>query len=156
VRVQSKLRLAASEDVDVLLGLCEQFYRHFEYRFEPLSHRAMIERFVSDSNLGSMWLLESSDDEGAKAIGYVALTYGFSFEFGGRDAFVDELFVAPTFRGTGVGTAALKELQQRATSLGLVGIHLQTEHYNVDARKLYESLGFSDLKRSIQTWLVRS
>jgi GNAT superfamily N-acetyltransferase len=146
------LRRATVADVETLLPLCEQFYRHFEYAFDNGRHLAMIKRFLTDDHFGTFWLIVAD----SVTVGYVALTNGFSFEFGGVDAFVDELFVVPSHRGAGVGGSALTQLQQLADSLGLVAIHLQTEHYNVSARRLYESLGFKDLKRSIQTWLAKS
>jgi len=147
-------RLATVDDLDDVTAMMRKFYAHFGYAFrEPgasaaPSQRDLIERFVTTPHLGSFWLIEV---DGAPA-GYAALTYGFSFEFGGRDAFVDELFVDEAVRGRGAGATALQQLQARASALGLVAIHLQTEAYNPRAKRLYESVGFVDLKRSTLTW----
>jgi ribosomal protein S18 acetylase RimI-like enzyme len=146
----ASLRRATVDDIDILLTLGEQFYRHFEYSFDIGKHIAILKRFLSHDGFGTAWLILAN----GSAVGYVMLTNGFSFEFGGVDAFVDELFVAPSHRSIGLGSRALTQLQQLAPSLGLVAIHLQTEHYNAGARRLYESSGFKDLKRSTQTWLV--
>jgi ribosomal protein S18 acetylase RimI-like enzyme len=140
-------RAAGADDVDTVHALAKQFYAHFNYVFTP-RHRELIKGFIATPYLGSLWLIESNQS----VVGYAALTYGFSFEFGGRDAFVDELFVLDTCRGKGVGAAALQQLQSMATSLGLIAIHLQTESYNQRAKRLYESVGFNDLGRATLTW----
>lgn len=144
-----RLRPAAAPDLPTLLPLMAQFYAHFRYAFEPTKHERVVRRFLEDPNLGSMWLIEAD----AATVGYVALPYGYTFEFGGRDGWVDELFVVESHRNLGLGGWALTELQRRAGELGLVAIHLQTEHYNERAKKLYESLGFKNLQRSTLTWL---
>ncbi len=127
----------------------EQFYGHFQYVFERANHERIVTRFLDDPHLGSIWLIEIDEIP----VGYVALPYSYTFEFGGRDAWVDELFVTETHRNLGLGGWALTELQRRVPDLGLVAIHLQTEQYNERAKKLYESLGFKNLQRSTLTWL---
>lgn len=147
-----RLRPASPTDLPVLLPLMAQFYAHFQYRFESARHEAVARRFLTDPNLGSLWLIEVD----SAPVGYVAVPYGYTFEFGGRDGWVDELFVVESHRSLGLGGWALAELQRRADELGLVAIHLQTEHYNERAKKLYESLGFRNLQRSTLTWLNQS
>lgn len=149
--MNSSLRLATLTDLPTLLPLMEQFYGHFQYAFERENHERIVARFLGEPHLGSIWLIGFDDEN----VGYVALPYSYTFEFGGRDAWVDELFVAETHRNLGLGGWALTELQRRAPDLGLVAIHLQTEHYNERAKKLYESLGFRNLQRSTLTWLNR-
>jgi hypothetical protein len=38
---------------------------------------------------------------GGRIVGYLAVCLGYSIELGGKDGFVDELFVAPGSRGQG-------------------------------------------------------
>jgi GNAT superfamily N-acetyltransferase len=45
-------------------------------------------------------------------LGYIVLAFGFSFETGGRNAFIDELYVAPEHRGKGIARRA-RELSAR-------------------------------------------
>ena len=142
------LRAATRDDLSMIEDLMRQFYSHFKYHFREPGQRQLIERFISTEHLGSMWLIEAAQ----RTVGYAAMTYGYSFEFGGRDAFVDELFVIPELRGQGHGAAALLALQARAAELGLIAIHLQTESYNQRAKRMYESVGFTDLSRSTLTW----
>ena len=49
--------------------------------------------------LGRAWLIE----EAGQTIGYAVLGLGFGIEYGGADAFVDDLYLVPTARGRGLG-----------------------------------------------------
>ncbi len=143
------LQRANLKDTRELMDLVAQFYAHFGYPFEAIQHRKLVEHFLTHEHLGSIWLLQTEE----KSIGYLALTYGFTFEFGGRDAFVDEFFIAEPYRNAGFGRLALREIQGKMETLGLKALHLQTENYNERAKALYESLGFEDFKRATLTYL---
>jgi GNAT superfamily N-acetyltransferase len=93
---------------------------------------------LEDPTLGRVWLIE---DHGSVA-GYLALCFGYSIEFGGRDAFVDELYLLESRRGRGLGKAALEAAAREAATLGVVALHLEVGTENAKARKLYESVGF--------------
>ncbi len=67
----------------------EAFYAIDDYVFEEAAARVNVQKFINDEHLGRLWLLKLEDE----AIGYLALTFGFSFEYGGRDAFIDELYL---------------------------------------------------------------
>ncbi|GAA4017791.1 hypothetical protein GCM10022408_34310 [Hymenobacter fastidiosus] len=142
------LRPVAPPDLATLLPLMADFYQHFGYPYDPAAQRAVAADFLTHPDWGTLYLLE----DGGQTVGYVALTYGFSFELRGRFGLVDELYVTPAARGRGGGRAVLLALQQQARAGGLVALHLQTEPGNPRARQLYESLGFADDGRRNLTW----
>ena len=47
-------------------------------------------------------------------VGYVVVTLGFSLESGGRDGFIDELYIAPAARGRGIGAKVLALVEREA------------------------------------------
>jgi ribosomal protein S18 acetylase RimI-like enzyme len=143
------LKKATLEEIDPLLGLMAQFYEHFNYPFELEKHRKVVLSFLSNEYLGSIWLIQSEQ----KFVGYLALTYGFTFEFGGRDAFIDEFFITEKYRNEGLGRNTLLIIQNKMTELDLSAIHLQTEKHNQSAKKLYQNLGFVDFERISLTFL---
>ncbi len=51
--------------------------------------RGALEVLVGDETLGRVWVICAA----GAAIGYVVLTLGYSLEYGGRDACIDELYV---------------------------------------------------------------
>jgi len=91
-----------------------------------------------DGSAGRIWTIERANE----TIGYVAVCLGYSIELGGRDAFVDEIWVTPSERGRGVGEAALHEAEREARTLGVRALHLEVDEDNAAARRLYERLGF--------------
>jgi len=99
---------------------------------------------------GRIWTLVVS----GKPVGYIVLTLGFSFEFHGTDAFIDELYVAPEFRGRGFGRRAVQHLEAEARKLGVNALHLEVDRGNDAAFELYLRTGFEDHNRFLMTkWL---
>ncbi|MET0285464.1 MAG: GNAT family N-acetyltransferase, partial [Polyangiales bacterium] len=78
----------------------------------------------------------------ARCAGYLAITIGYSIEVGGRDAFVDELYVEDWARGQGIGTRALAFAEGVCAELRVKRLCMEVEHENPRARRLYEKLGF--------------
>jgi GNAT superfamily N-acetyltransferase len=90
----------------------------------------------------------------ARAVGYAAATLGFSFEYRGREAFVDELFIAEGHRGRGLGRQALELAETYCRDMGVNAIHLEVERHREPALELYRRRGFEDHGRYLLTkWL---
>ena len=70
-------------------------------------------------------------------MGYLVVAFGYSLEFRGRDAFVDELYVAPTHRGRGLGREALRVAEPCCLEAGVRALHLEVRPGNARARGLY-------------------
>ncbi|SMB99490.1 GCN5-related N-acetyltransferase [Hymenobacter roseosalivarius DSM 11622] len=143
------LRPVTPASLATLLPLMAAFYQHFGYDHDTAAQQTLVAEFVAHPEWGALYLL----DDAGQAVGYVALTYGFTFERGGRYALVDELYVKDTVRGRGVGRAALQLLQHQARAAGLVALYLQTEPDNTRAQQLYESVGFVNDGRRNLAWL---
>jgi ribosomal protein S18 acetylase RimI-like enzyme len=78
-----------------------------------------------------------------------------SLEFGGRDAFIDELYVRPAYRGQGIGTKVLKFADEVCRSAGVQALHLEVERKNVKAQTFYRKVGFQDHDRYLMTrWIA--
>jgi ribosomal protein S18 acetylase RimI-like enzyme len=77
-------------------------------------------------------------------IGYIVITFGWSVEFGGLDAIIDELYVRPGVRGRGIASEALIALPRALSQGGLRAIHLEVDRNNPAAVKLYRRAGFKE------------
>jgi len=75
-------------------------------------------------------------------IGYVIITFGWSVEFGGLDAIIDELYIRPGVRGRGIASEALIALPRALAGGGLRSVHLEVDRSNAAAIKLYRRAGF--------------
>jgi ribosomal protein S18 acetylase RimI-like enzyme len=145
--VTAGLEIAGPEDAETLLGLMERFYAEERYPFDREKARAALEPFLAVPSLGRTWLFR----DGATAVGYFVLTLGWSLEYGGRDAFVDEIFVSPSHRGRGLGRRALDAIAEACLELGVRALHLEVEKDNVRASELYRKWGFEDSHRRLMT-----
>jgi ribosomal protein S18 acetylase RimI-like enzyme len=114
--------------------------------------RGALRKFLANSELGRVWLIL----EQQKSAGYVVLTLGFSFEYHGREAFIDELYIEPECRRKGLGRQAMKFVAGRAREMGVHAIHLEVDHGNEPALELYRRESYEDHGRYLMTkWLVK-
>jgi GNAT superfamily N-acetyltransferase len=137
------LRIATESDLDLL-----RMYVRAYHEFEGIAHRdgdpaAALRPLLGRSPLGRLWLICL----GPPPIGYAAICFGYTIEFSGRDAFVDELFIVPEQRGKGYGKAVLALLKSEAASLGVKALHLEVARTNEGAQRLYRSAGFVPRER---------
>src|SRR5579859_6351295 len=102
-------------------------------QFDESAARKTFRQFLSLPGFGRVWLL----CEGNSPIGYIILTIGFSFEFHGHDAFIDELYIEAAFRRRGYGRAAVSFLEKEASKLGVNAVHLEVDRGNDPAFELY-------------------
>jgi ribosomal protein S18 acetylase RimI-like enzyme len=80
-----------------------------------------------------------------RAAGYALIISFWSNELGGDVCNIDELFVAPEYRGRGLATALFEQLSDRGQSLWPVrpaALALEVTPQNERARTLYERMGF--------------
>jgi len=62
---------------------------------------------------------------------------------GGRCAEIESVHVRPDHRGSGIGTALLRDAIERARALGCYRVQLTSNTRREEAHRFYERLGFS-------------
>ncbi|MEK0082484.1 GNAT family N-acetyltransferase [Benzoatithermus flavus] len=108
----------------------------------PLDERgaAAVAMIARGHPLARAWLIR---DGAGPVVGYAVLGLGFGIEYGGPDAFVDELYLVPAARGRGIGSAVMTRLEEEARALGLKALFLVVDPENVPARTVYDRRGFA-------------
>lgn len=143
-----QVRRAVPSDAAALAPLIEQLHEHEGIPMGPHVDAALA-RLLADPGLGFAVVALDPD-----VVGYAVVGFGFSLEFAGRDAFVDEAFVQPARRGSGLGSLLVAAVEAECQVLGIRAVHLEVDHANGDARRLYERLGYASHKRHLLTkWL---
>ena len=148
------IRAATPEDEPELLRMMRLLAEQEpgKIQFDEAAARASFRKFLSLPAFGGVWML----CEGNKAVGYIVLTVGFSFEFHGHDAFIDELYVDTGYRRRGYGRKAVTFIEERAREMGVNAIHLEVDRGNDSAFELYRRAGYADHDRFLMTkWLKR-
>ena len=139
-----KLKLASLEDTGALLPLMRAYHEFEGIDATNAERLATIETLLAgQENFGQVWLSETD----AGTVGYIALCYGYSIEFGGKDAFVDEFFVVEAERGRGLGRMALERVKAEAAKAGIKALHLEVARGNTLARNFYGNMGFQSRER---------
>jgi GNAT superfamily N-acetyltransferase len=142
---------AGPADLERLLPLVARFTATQGYPFDAAGSRAALAELLARPELGRAYHVVS----GEETIGYAVLCFGWSIEWGGRDAFVDELYLEPAWRGRGLGRAALRALLDEARAAGVRAVHLEVEAGNEAGQALYRSEGFEGKDRSMLTRPLR-
>ena len=137
-------------DIENIIQLMGEFYRIDNYPFDIEISRELFNQFLTDENLGKAWLILHKNE----IVGYVILTYVFSFEYQGKIAFLDELYIRENARGKGIGKETIAFIQQEAAKLSLKIIYLEVETHNDAAQKLYIANDFAIHKRKIMKYIV--
>ncbi len=141
------MRKASTDDVQRLVALMAEFYAEAGY---PVNHRRASEAFtalLADDRLGYAWFIQADSQD----VGYVVVTLGYSMEYGGLDAVVDDLFVQPAYRGAGLATAALAEVREFCADRGVRAMHLEVARDNMPAQAVYRRVGFASTDRQLLT-----
>jgi len=113
--------------------------------------RQAMAGLLADDRLGSVWIIRRD----GTGIGYAVLAYLHSIEFGGRCAFLDELFIAREHRSVGIGGVTLRLLEVEATTLGVRVLLLEASPENERANRLYRSAGFEPRKYRLLSKCVK-
>ncbi|MBX2841198.1 MAG: GNAT family N-acetyltransferase [Flammeovirgaceae bacterium] len=142
-----KFRLAKTDDIEVILQMMKTFYEIDHYPFDYQQSLENLNQFISNDNFGKLWLLE----ENHKVIGYLVFSFSFSFEFGGRDAFIDEFFILESCRGRGLGRKMLDFSLKQAKDLDIKAVHLEVEKHNIRGNRLYRNYDFQEHDRYMMT-----
>jgi ribosomal protein S18 acetylase RimI-like enzyme len=151
------IRLADQSDIEVIVSYSRQLNEDDpsftgEVVFDEQAVRRAVAAFLANPSLGQAWLI--LDDQ--TPIGYVIITLGYSLEYHGRDAFIDELFIEAGHRGQGIGSQVMKFVETACQELGINALHLEVERANTAAQDLYRKFGFADHDRILMTkWISR-
>ncbi|TDE06338.1 GNAT family N-acetyltransferase [Flavobacterium hiemivividum] len=141
----------AHSDIDTIVDLMQQFYAIDNYPIDIKISKSLFIEFLANEKLGNAWLILSENE----IIGYVILTYIFSFEYQGKIAFLDELYLTEKARGKGVGSKSIAFVLEESKKKELKLIYLEIENHNQNAQKLYLASGFELHNRKLMAYKTR-
>ena len=75
------------------------YYAFDGHGFDEQKAGVALTTLLRDRNLGRVWLIL----DGEVPVGYIVICFSYSLEWLGRDAFVDEFYLLPEYRGHGWG-----------------------------------------------------
>ncbi len=133
-----ELRALDTDSLSLVLPLIADYHAFEAFDSTAAEREAAVRKLLDNPEFGTIWLIYCD----AELAGYIALCRGFSIEFNGFDAFVDEFFLAEPFRGRGLGARVLQQIRSEARARDINALHLEVARDNPAAQRLYHKAGF--------------
>lgn len=137
-------------NINAITQMMSDFYAIDNYPINIEVSKKLFQEFIHNENLGKAWLILEEDE----IVGYVILTFVFSFEYGGKIAFIDELYLKESARGKGIGNKTIKFIKSESTKLSLKLLYLEVENHNEKAQKLYLAHDFAIHNRKLLKYKI--
>ncbi len=137
------VRTAQLDDVPALLAMMRDFNRSEGIAWSQDTGEAALRHLLRSPDLGLVGVATLD----AVAVAYFVICFSFDLEWSGRDAFLTELYVAPSQRGRGAGSRLLAEAERLARGQGVRALHLAVRPENASALRVYRTAGFADSGR---------
>lgn len=135
------------KDSQAILDMMADFNAIDNYPFDRQKCLENLDILILNKHLGRIWMIQAED----ALAGYIVLTFGFSFEYKGRMAMIDEFYIIENYRNLGIGRKTMEFMQEKAAELGVRTILLEVENHNEKAKRLYFKQGYSGKDRSLLT-----
>jgi len=133
---EPSFRAAEEADANTLLSFMREYYAFDGHGFDEEKARAALIGLLRDPNLGQVWLIEDTGNP----VGYIVICFGYSLEWLGRDAFIDEFYLSDEYRGRGWGRKTMAFVERAAESLNVTALHLEVVAPNTAALQIYRGL----------------
>jgi GNAT superfamily N-acetyltransferase len=144
--------LATEADADLLLAMMREYYAYDGHAYDEARARVALATFLQEPSFGRAWLVCDQHTP----VGYIVLTLGYSLEYLGRDAFIDEFYLRPSHRGRGWGRKTLEFVEDQARASGVRSIHLEVVRQNGTAKEVYRRAGYADHDHFLMSkWIER-
>jgi GNAT superfamily N-acetyltransferase len=151
VTIEPSFRIAAESDTGTLLKFMREYYAFDGHGFDEQKAQAALTALLRDPGLGRVWLVL----DGEAPVGYVVIAFGYSLEWLGRDAFVDEFYLLEKYRGRGWGRKTMAFVEDAAGSLHVKALHLEVVRQN-ETLQVYGRLGFKERKSTFMSkWIAQ-
>ena len=133
------VRRVTTADAAILGRLLWDFNTEFESETDPAEVLAVrFERLLAREDV--IAVLGGDDDA------FALLTLRPAIWFDGPVAQLEELYVVPTLRDQGIGTAVLTEVRRLARERESPELHINVDEVDADTRRFYERHGFLNVE----------
>ena len=137
---QVDIASASPADIPVLADLLAiLFEQEAEFRPDRAAQLQGLGLIINNRDLGTILVARQQES----IIGMVNLLYTVSTALGTRTALLEDMVIAPSARGAGIGSRLLAAAIDHARAVGCKRITLLTDQSNTAAQHFYAKHGFS-------------
>jgi GNAT superfamily N-acetyltransferase len=141
--MQATLSIASEADLGELLPMVARYHETERIASSPEERTRALRTLLRDPKAGVVWIIRC----GKVTVGYIAVCFCYSIEFGGFDSFIDEFFIEEGRRGQGIGTRSLEHIVPELQRQGIRAVSLEVGNSNEPAKQLYLRCGFEPRDR---------
>ena len=133
----TRIRPATPADVATILGFIRDLAA---FEREPDAVEA-TEETLTEALFGAAPAAEAVIAEDGEPLGFAIFFHNFSTWTGRRGLYLEDLYVTPSARGLGVGTALLRHLATIAVARGCARFEWSVLDWNEPAIRFYRAMG---------------
>jgi len=139
--VDLRTRIGTDSDAAVLASLLTDFNREFDAPVpDPRTLATRFARILGDNDVLTV-IAEISEP-----VGFALITLRPTPYYDGPLAQLDELYVVPDLRGSGIGSQILAKAIASLRSRGVGEMHINVDEIDDGARRFYERHGFTNIE----------
>jgi len=132
------ITLATPTEAAKILPLVAAFHSEHGIDMTDEARANALAPLLEGSPLGAVWFFGPT----MAPTGYVIVTFGWSMEMGGMDAFVDELYIRPRVRKRGIASEVLAAIASSLSGVGVKALHLEVDREDKATQRLYARAHF--------------
>jgi GNAT superfamily N-acetyltransferase len=135
----SDISRVTDADLGALLPLLRGYCDFYEVDPSDEELLAMAQALIADPDHEGVQLIARGDD--GEALGFATIFWSWSTSLAARIGIMNDLFVAPPGRGTGIADALIAACLEECRRRGAATLTWQTAPDNATAQKVYERVG---------------
>lgn len=142
-----KVRLATPDDRNAALHLVSALLTELGGAPPPAAALTPVfDALTTDANAGFIVLAEPADDDAAaNPVAVCTVSYLTALRTRGHYAIIQEMYVAPDARSTGIGRAVLQCALAHAAAQGCATVELGTPYHGQRQIEFYRRAGFTEV-----------
>lgn len=141
-----QIRAASAQDMDQLCDLAAQLLSNIRAEGSIDDARRVFKHIMNSTDRG---LIVVAENNSGVLCGYAYASYEWRSEFCGETMDIVALFVAPQWRGKGVGSGLIASLLENAKQRGIRRISAEVHPGNSAIERTLESSGFDPERRTL-------
>ena len=145
-----QIRKASPQDMDELCELASQLLTNIRAEGTIEDAKRVFQHIMNSTDRG---LVVVAEHNSGKLCGYAYASYEWRAEFCGETMDIVALFVAPQWRGKGVGGGLITALLENAKERGIRRISAEVHPGNAAIERTLDSSGFDPERRTL--WGLR-
>ncbi len=130
-------RYAKKQDLALILGYIKELAEYENLENEVVATEEILEEWIFNQKKAEVILAQADGEEA----GFILFFHNFSTFLGRAGIYLEDLYVRPEFRGSGVGKALLKKLGAITVERGCGRLEWSCLDWNKKSIDFYRSLG---------------